>query len=48
MPTIIVSTAPMGAVRMTQRSKWVNPAAGRYREHKQAIDFRDADPGELA
>ena len=34
-----IHITPMGAVRMTQRSKWKDPAAQRYLAYKQFIGF---------
>lgn len=34
-----IKIAPMGAVRMTQRGKWVKPNAKRYLDYKQIISL---------
>lgn len=34
-----VNIEPMGAVRMTQRGKWVNPKAQEYLSYKNVIGF---------
>lgn len=39
MPGFEIKIAPMGAVRMTQRGKWVKPNAKRYLEYKQIISL---------
>jgi Holliday junction resolvase RusA-like endonuclease len=36
---ITVDIAPMGAVRVTQRSKWVNTASLRYMNYKKTIGW---------
>lgn len=37
MEIVINGVKPMGAVRMTRRGKWTNPAAQRYLSYKQTI-----------
>ncbi|WP_211749909.1 RusA family crossover junction endodeoxyribonuclease [Paenibacillus sp. Marseille-Q4541] len=39
MITFTVDIAPMGAVRMTQRSKWEDPTAQRYLSYKRLIGY---------
>lgn len=34
-----IPIAPMGAVRMTQRSKWTNPSAKKYLSYKEQIGY---------
>lgn len=35
-----IQIEPMGAVRMTNRGKWVNPAAKRYLAYKDAVGWQ--------
>ncbi|KAF6618291.1 RusA family crossover junction endodeoxyribonuclease [Paenibacillus sp. EKM102P] len=39
MITFVINEPPMGAVRMTQRSKWTSKSAQRYLSYKQMIGF---------
>lgn len=39
MITFIVNIAPMGAVRMTQRSKWKNQSAKNYLQYKNIVGY---------
>lgn len=39
MIEMLIPIAPMGAVRMTQRSKWADPRAQSYLQYKQSMGY---------